>query len=283
MKRSLHHRARQWAISFALGTGICFSPSVFSADFTLAVQPVLSPEKTMKVYVPLIEYLSEQTGHNFKLITHINYVSYWLKARSGTYDLLLDAPHFTAYQVKNLNYTILAKVKGTISFSLVSAPDSQFFSADDLVGKRVATTAPPSLAALALQSLFSNPMREPRFVNVNSAEDAINQVFNKKAVAALIPTPIASRFPDLNTIQVTQSYPHMAMSASPKVPQKFRKEISEVLLQATSTDHGRDMLSDIKISSFEPANLDDYMPYVKLLTEGRNFQHAALRNGFSPK
>ena len=60
--------------SLFLSFSICHA-----AEYSLTVQPMLSVDATQKTYQPLADYLSKQTGHTIKLVTHRNFTFYWSK------------------------------------------------------------------------------------------------------------------------------------------------------------------------------------------------------------
>lgn len=50
---------------------------VRAAEYTLVVQPILPPSQTKKAFEPLAQYLSQATGQQIKLVTALNFLTYW--------------------------------------------------------------------------------------------------------------------------------------------------------------------------------------------------------------
>ena len=245
--------------------GLMSPLSAMAAEYTLIVQPIQSADTTRKAYQPLADYLSKATGQKIKLVTAINFVSYWQTMKSGQYDLVLDAAHFTGYRINKMKYVPLAKILNVVSFSLVTHEDNPVLETKELVGKKVALLSSPSLDALRLASLFPNPMRQPIIIRVDDSAQAARMIKEKKVFAAMVPTPMVSAFPFLNTVQTTAQVPHMALSASPRVPANVRQKIKAALLNASQTDAGKALLAKLNLPGFEPATVKQYAGYGKLL------------------
>ncbi|MCB1738596.1 MAG: PhnD/SsuA/transferrin family substrate-binding protein [Gammaproteobacteria bacterium] len=241
-----------------------------SADeFVIAVQPVLSQARTMEVYAPLADYLSERTGHEIRIEPSRNFYSYWTRMNRGEFDLVLDAAHFTGFRIKNLGYEVIAALPDTVSYSLVSAGSDLILSADELIGKPVATMGPPSLGAIRLEQLYDNPMREPLFLTTDTASDAIDMVLSGKAVAAMVPTPMVNGYRKLNTIQITESTPHLAFSAAKRVPLNVRVALRTALIGMNSDERGSEVLAALRLPGFELTDTETYTAFAGLLEHSR--------------
>lgn len=236
----------------------------------LAIQPVLSEAKTKEAFKPLASYLSKITGKRVVVKTMPNFMAYWDSVRrADSYDLILDAAHFTDYRTKKHGYKILAKVPATVSYSLIVLADNFIFDPSELVGKRIATLGTPSIGAARLNALFPNPMRQPITVEVASADKGIDMLMKKKVFAAIIPTPLVSRTMaqgnDISVVMVTEPAPHIAISASPKVDAKIVSKIKKGMLTANKTADGKTMLKGIGFQQFDPASSKIYSGQSKIL------------------
>lgn len=236
----------------------------------LAIQPILSEAKTKKAFKPLADYISKITGKQVVVKTMPNFMAYWSTIRlADSYDLILDAAHFTDYRSKKLGYKILAKIPDTVSYSLIVMAENFVFDPAELIGKRIATLGTPSIGAARLNALFPNPMRQPITVEVASAAEGINMLLNKKVFAAMIPTPLVSRTMaqgnDVSVVMVTEPAPHIAISASPKMNAKMVSIIRKGILDAKKTPDGKKMLKEIGFPQFDPANQKIYAGQSKML------------------
>lgn len=232
---------------------------------TFAVQPILERDATIRFYRPLVDYLRKETGLDIEFKASINFLTYWQKTRRGDFDLVLDAAHFTAYRMTQLDYQPIAKVPGTVTYSLITTPDLLIFEADELIGKHVASAAPPSLGMVRLQEMFSNPLREPVIKESPSAENAIKMLESGQVVAAMVPTPLLNNYPDFNVVATTQPAPHVTFSVAPGVSAENRDKLKKALLEAGNTKAGQQALADINFPALEAADPRQYQGYEKLL------------------
>ncbi len=231
----------------------------------LVVQPILPAAQTRQVYGALANYLSRSTGRQIQLVTARNFLTYWETMKRGdTYDLILDAAHFTDFRDERMGYKVLAKIPDTVSYSLVTRSDKPLFT-DELIGKRVATLPPPSLGAVRLSQMFPHPMRQPILVRVEDSVQAIQMVLKGKVVGAIVPTPLLNEYDNLNVVTTTAEVPHIALSAGPRVDTRTRMAIRKALVNADKTPQGRHMLEVLKFPKFVAADNAVYKGYAHLL------------------
>ncbi len=190
--------------------------------------------------------------------------------KKGNYDLILDAAHFTDYRIKNMHYTVLAKIPDTVSFSLISHEDDLVFDYNELIGKEIVTLPPPSLGSVRLAQIFPNPMRQPVILSSEPATDAIKSVKNGKSFAALIPNPLLNQHRNFNTISTTRAVPHMAISASPRIEKSVQQKIRRVLVDAINSSDDRAMLKLLNLPSFQATSARTYRGHEQLLSGAIN-------------
>ena len=159
----------------------------------LVIQPIQSEQKTREIFQPLADYIEFITEQQVELVTYPNYISYWSETKKpDSYDISFDAAHFIDYRDKNLDFTVLAKQPGIISISLIVPEDSLVFDAEELIGKKIATPGPPSIAAVRIDELFDNPVRLPTIIEGTDSGHVMAMLLEGKADAAMLPTPLVS-------------------------------------------------------------------------------------------
>jgi len=254
------------SVSFFIALTL-YASTAQAAEYQLAIQPILPQAELRSSYQPLADYLSQKTGQSITLSTHRTFITYWndMRKKDKGFDLVLDAAHFTDYRVQKSGYTVLAKLPDTVSFSIVTKDDSFILDTSELISKRIATSPSPSLGAVRLEELFPNPMRIPNYVWELNAEAAIKSVLSGKNDAAIIPTRLASSYDGINIVLETEPVPHMGLSASPDVPAEVAVKIRDALVNANTTPEGKEMLSQLNIDRFEPADNETYTGYASLL------------------
>ncbi len=250
-------------------TALNYATTSLAAEYTLAIQPILPQEKLKNDYQPLASFLSKATGHTITITTQHNFLYYWTKMRKKKkgFDLVLDAAHFTDYRIKKQDYTVLAKLPDTVSFSIVTSEDNFILDIEELIGLRVATMPSPSLGALRLEELFPNPMRIPFYIWEPNTTVAIKKISTGEIDAAIVPSRLASSYDNLNIVMTTVPVPHMALSASPSVPTDVIEKIRQALLNANTTESGKAMLAKLKVDKFEAATNATYDGYSDLLKD----------------
>jgi hypothetical protein len=242
------------------------SASASAEKYSLAVQPVLPAKQIENNYQPLAQYLSTKTGHEFTITSYRDFLTYWIKMKKGKgMDFVLDAAHFTDYRITRKDYQAIVKFPNTVSFTVVTGEESFVFDMEELISKRIATMPSPGLGAVRLNEMFPNPARLPIFVHADDAIDAVNQVLDGTVDAAIIPSPLVNNFDTLNSVISTKPVPHMALSASPQIPDDVIQAVKKALLEASETAEGKKMLADMNIEVFQDANEEMYTGYAELL------------------
>jgi phosphonate transport system substrate-binding protein len=113
--------------------------------------------------------------------------------------------------------------------------------------------------------MFPNPVRLPFIIEANNSVDAVNKVIHGDVDAAIIPSPLVGSYTNLNSVVSTDPVPHMALSASPEVPDDVALAVKQALLDAPDTPQGKKMLADMNIEYFEDASAEVYAGYADLL------------------
>ncbi len=253
-----------WLI-LALSLSLAHTTAI-ADTYNFIVQPVLPQKRTLEIYQPLADYLSEKTGDQINLVAAGNFLVYWeTMKKNNEYDIILDAAHFTDFRVQKLGYQVIAKLPDTVSYALVTGEDLLIIEPTELVGKKVATMASPSLGAIRLESMFPNLMRQPVIVETSDSMDAINKLKAGEVAGAIVPTPIVGQFPSLNTVITSEVAPHMGVSVSKKVKAETVAKLKQALVDATKTPEGQKMLGKINFPGFVPADNTTYAGRSKLL------------------
>jgi len=178
---------------------------------------------------------------------------------------IFDAAHFTDYRIQRKGYKALVKLPDEVSFTVVTKEDNLIFDMEELISKRIATMPSPGLGAVRLNQMFPNPVRLPIFIQASDSIDAINKVLDGSVDAAIIPTPLVSNYQNLNSVVATEPVPHMALSASPEVPEAVIQAVKAALLDAPNNAEGKAMLAKLNFAAFEDAGPDTYAGYADLL------------------
>lgn len=233
----------------------------------LVVEPLYPPERSRDVHKPLIDYLRESTGLDIQLVTPENYHKYWTQIRvREDFDLVYDAPHMTDFLIQRRDYEPLAKADTPTRFTLVAGYSLEEPSLDAVLGRSIVTMSAPSMGYMLLMQMFPNPLRQPNITSAaQSWEDAVQIVFDQDADAAMLPSWMADRYPQLTPIQPTENYPGKTVSASPNVSAADREAVLQALLEAEESDYMPDISFELQVEAFEPATPEDFRGHMQLL------------------
>jgi len=238
----------------------------------LVIQPIQSEQKTREIFQPLADYIEFITEQQVELVTYPNYISYWSETKKpDSYDISFDAAHFIDYRDKNLDFTVLAKQPGIISISLIVPEDSLVFDPEELIGKKIATPGPPSIAAVRIDELFDNPVRLPTIIEGTDSGHVMAMLLEGKADAAMLPTPLVSAQMagegGISMVLTTDATPSMAISVSPNVSAEIREKLTRGLIEAEKTPEGKKMLEGTRLNPFEKTSNQEYFGFSELLVE----------------
>jgi hypothetical protein len=235
--------------------------------FTLQGHPVFTPDQAELVYRPLVNYLNDVTPYRFDLQISRDFHRYWLDVRRGDMpDLVLEEAHMTAFRMQRDGYMPLVKAAEPMTYSLMASPVHMDGNLRDFIGLPVSSMPSPSLGYLVLSRWYENPMQQPIIQsNASSWLDAIEIVFSMEAEAAIAPRNLAERYVNLETIQTSQEFPGLTLSASPAVPEEIQREIREALLKLHEDDnhfsavHELDIQRFVETAPLEYEGLEDWL------------------------
>ena len=242
------------------------------APLRLVIQPIQSEQKTREIFQPLADYMTHLTGQQVELITYPNYISYWSETQKpDSYDIAFDAAHFIDYRDKNMDFTVLAKQPGIISISLIVPEDDLVFDPEELIGKKIATPGPPSIAAVRIDEIFDNPVRLPTIIEGTDSTHVMSMLLAGEVDAAMLPTPLVSAQMagdgGISLVLTTDSTPSMGISVSSNISAEIREKLSRGLIEAEKNPEGKKMLDGTRLNPFEKTSNQEYFGFSELLGE----------------
>ncbi len=224
--------------------------------FLLHVQPTFTPEQAEQVYRPLVDFLNATTPHRFDLQTSRDFHRYWMDIRRGQQpDLVLEDAHLVAHRIQRNGYRPLVKADQPGYYSLMVMPGQGIETTNDLVGLVIASLPAPSLGALVLGEWFNNPMQQPRIQSsASSWLDAVEIVFSMEAEAAIVPHNLVSRYPNLDILATSETFPNNTIAASPDVPMSVQEDLINALVILQEDPEFFSALHEMDIEAFIPAD-----------------------------
>ncbi len=234
----------------------------------IVMQPVFTPERAKEVYKPLVDYLNQSTPHTFNLVTPKNFHYYWADMRRrDDYHIVFDDAHLTDYRIQKLGYEPLVKTAEPTQFTLLAGYGLDEISMRAVIARRVVTMPAPSMGFAILTDWYDNPMQQPIFVSsALSWADTVEIVFAGEADAAMVPTWLADRYPNLEPINASDEFPGAAFSAAPGVSDTVKADITEALLSLHEDDSLYEVLVEMNVSQFLPATAEEYSGLGEMLS-----------------
>lgn len=228
--------------------------------------PTHSKEETVKLYTPLMNYLSQATGKKFVIDTAANFIEYSVRMRLNKYDMVFDGPHLTGWRMENMDHTPIVRFPGTIKIVVAAQKKSNLSSMADLEGgfARVCAFASPNMLTMAFLSYYPNPVRQPHLIRTQGFKNLMKCMRENRGEAAVLRDKLWNKLSDEEKAnykliaQPERGYPERTFSVSPKISEPLRKQITEAMLSEEGQKVSQALLDRFKKKNFIPANPSEY-------------------------
>jgi len=239
------------------------------AHLTFGFLPIVSPERLVKRFAPLTEYLSQQLGMEIRLETAPDFATFIQRTHGQRYDILFTAPHLYYLAHKQPGYRAVVRVDRPGMQAIIVAPRTQnIASVEDLRGRSLATTDPLALATVLVRAHLEeagiNPDKDLTLVSTPSHNASLLSAYQEVTNAAALIMPLYLRAsPEIQESMVivakTRMVPHMPISVSPDVGDGMAERISQALIALRESPKGRSLLAHLAWPGFVPAREDEYI------------------------
>lgn len=243
-------------------------PMLASADYILTAPPRENAAEGAKIYGPLAAHLSALLGKKVSYQHPDSWTAYEKGMKKGDYDIIFDGSHFAAWRIHAIDAQPLVKLPGTMRFVLVSdANQAGILKTEDLVNKRICTLPSPHMGALALFSMYPNPVQQPNFVPIVGTPLHLVEAFEagkcdgvilaKYIYVSKLSANIRSK---MRLLQESKAIANQGITVSARVEQHDK----ELMMQSLTSDQGRSATAPIlqryagKSDRFMPASVKDY-------------------------
>ncbi len=259
----------QFCIRSIIALLLLFTTAVQAADddtIVFSTAPTHSKDETIKLYTPLMNYLSQVTGKKFVIDPAANFIEYSVRMRLGKYDMLFDGPHLTGWRMVNMDHTPIVRFPGTIRIVVAAKKESSLGSMDDLEGgfARVCAFASPNMLTMAFLSHFPNPVRQPSLVRTQGFNELVSCLKSGHGQAAVLRDKLWGKLSDDDRSKMKliaepkRGYPERTFSVSSKFSESLRKQIAEAMLSEDGLKVSNALLARFKKKNFIPATSADY-------------------------
>jgi ABC-type phosphate/phosphonate transport system substrate-binding protein len=227
-------------------------------------------------YKPLLDLIAKASGKKVELQIPANYIEYAKNTRAGSYDLVFDASHFTAWRVARVGHLALARLPGDARIVVATRPDGPK-SLDELAsGRRVCVLPAPTLSNLAFEQLFQNPARQPVLVVARSPAELTDCLSSKRGEAAVFPSDIWEGV-DAKELRVIPqpnpiAFPERTLTASGELEADLRAKVAAALLSEEGAKALAPFLKYYKAEKLVAPDAKAYEPARLLLQQAAGFQ-----------
>ncbi|MDH5181426.1 MAG: phosphate/phosphite/phosphonate ABC transporter substrate-binding protein [Gammaproteobacteria bacterium] len=247
---------------------LCLSSSCcFASEYLLGVFPHLPPRDLEKVFSPMAADLGKVINKRVMLRSSTTYEKFMDNLDKETFDIAFVQPFDYIRIADKFGYIPLATRKQKLSTVLVTKPDSNLNTVQDLKGKTIAL--PPKVAAvsLLLNSYLHEhnlvPGKDIRLTYHRSHLSCMQQILIGEADACGTAAPALRFFQHkmnvtLKIIAETQKIPHTLFVIHPRVPESERKKIRSRILEWGNDESGKKMLSRGRLQPFMEISDKDY-------------------------
>lgn len=250
----------------------------------VAVLPLYSPLTIYKRYDPLMRYLSEKTGYEFKLVIPKNFEEFMQIVSEGKVNFSYQNPYVFSliskkYPIKPLAITVGEdcttdegicggeKFRGII----ITRKDSPINKIDDLKGKKIMIVSPSSAGGYLSQKLYLekkgfNLNRDLKLIDAKRQEKVIIGIYKGEADAGFVREAALSVWSDevdLSKIKILDygeylpNWPFAVVNnKNPELTEKVKKLITEL--------NDQTILSKAKVKGFKESTDEDYKTLKKL-------------------
>jgi len=231
------------------------------------IAPQQEPEKVRAMWAPFFRYLEREVGHPFAFETASTIEEFQKRVLEGRYDIWWGNP-LTYIQVsKRLGYQAIARDTTRIAGLLVTLKVDGAKSPKDLLGKKIAYSAPDAIGGtLLVQALLAREGVAPDQVEsiyTGSHDEVYRSVIEGKAAAGGgVPRSFnalaAEQREKLVVLARTEEVAPQAFAVHPRLYRSVVTKIQRAMLKLNWAPEGKDILSSIQYKEIVVSNDFDY-------------------------
>lgn len=231
------------------------------------IAPQQEPEKVRTMWASMFAYLEREVGHKFAFESAPSIEEFQKRVLEGRYDMWWGNPLTYVQASKRLGYTAIARDTTRIAGLLVTLKEDGAKSPKDLLGKKIAYSAPDAIGGtLLVQAFLARAGVAPDQVETiytGSHESAYRAVLEGKAAAAGgVPRSFNALDPaqreKLVVLGRTEEVAPQAFAVHPRLYRSVVTKIQRAFLKLNWVPEGKDILASIQYKEIVVSNDFDY-------------------------
>jgi phosphonate transport system substrate-binding protein len=233
----------------------------------IGVAPQQEPTKVFAMWQPMLRYLQREVGHEFAFETAASIEEFQKRVLEGRYDMWWGNPLTYIQASKKLGYVSIARDTTRIAGLLVTRKADGIASPKDLLGKKVAYSAPDAIGGtLLVQDYLIRAGVAPDQVTTvytGSHDSAYRAVLDGHADAAGgVPRSFNALDPaqreKLTILGKTEEVAPQPFAVHPRVFRGVITKIQRALIKLNWVPEGKEILSSIQYKEIVVSNDIDY-------------------------
>ena len=237
-----------------------FSAAANAKEYTFGIVPQQSAKKLARVWTPILQHLSQETGMDIKFSTAKDIPTFEKRLAAGEYDFAYMNPyHFTVFN-EQPGYKAMAhqsdkRIKGIV----VVRKDSSTQDLNALDGKRIAFPSPAAFAATILPSANMAKMGIDIDAKYVSSHDSVYMAVSRGLLPAgggIVRTFNKTDPAIKDTLKIlwtSNGYTPHAFASHPDISTAEREALAEALVSMADTEHGRVLLESLGFKDIQHA------------------------------
>lgn len=253
-------------------------PATGNSPLVFGFLPVVSSERLVKRFSPLVDYIAERLDIDTRMETAPDFQAFIRRTRDEKrYDILFTAPHLYYLAHKNPGYRAIVRVDSPgMKAVIVTRADSPVKSLEDLRGKRLATTDPLALATVLARGLLLDagvdPDRDLELVATPSHNASLLSSYRGTTDASVLILPLYRRAradvrDAMRIIAETDNVPHMPLAVAPWIDSGLTEQLRSALIELNTTPTGRTLLRQLDWPGFTAVQMDEYETFKSIVDQ----------------
>ncbi len=267
MRGSLFTSLAAWLATLFFAAAVAYAHPHGNEPIIIGVSPQQDPAKVYAMWQPCLRHLEREVGHAFAFETAPSIEEFQKRVLEGRYDIWWGNPLTYIQASKTIGYVSIARDTTRIAGLLVTRKEDGVKSAKELLGKKIAYSAPDAIGGtLLIQDYLTRAgvaRDQVETVYTGSHDSAYRAVLEGQAAAAGgVPRSFnalaAEQRDKLIVLAKTEEVAPQPFAVHPRLYRSVVTKIQRALLKLNWAPEGRDILSSMQYKEIVVSNDFDY-------------------------